>query len=242
MLIFHGGGWKGGDPSSMAPHCRYFASRGLVCFTAEYRLLDQQPKADGSPVLVSDLVDDARTALRYVVEHAGELGVDPQRLIVSGGSAGGHLALMTVLPPGVGPPVQACVLYNPVTVTTPQPTLPDSYNELMTGRTPGMHGGKPAEVCPLTQLGPDAPPMLMMFDTEDDRYLPPAQLFREKCVAAGNQCTLELWEGQKHAFYGFGRRGTTTFKETCARADRFLAELDLVSGEPNVEAFVKAHP
>src|SRR5439155_382516 len=50
---------------------------------------------------VFDCVKDARSAVRYVRAHAGELGIDPQNIIVSGGSAGGHLAVATAIFSGV---------------------------------------------------------------------------------------------------------------------------------------------
>src|SRR5687767_14232865 len=44
IVFFHGGGWVGGAPSKFNDHCKYFASRGLVCATVEYRLLNKESK------------------------------------------------------------------------------------------------------------------------------------------------------------------------------------------------------
>ena len=244
VLFFHGGGWVKGDPASLAPQCRYFASRGLVCFTARYRLADRQPEADGTKETVRDSVADARAALRFVVEHAAELHVDPAKIVTAGGSAGGHLAIMAALPPdaaasGERPPVAACVLFNPVTVLTERPSLPEPVLANIRERSE-LFGGSAEPVDPLSNVGQNGPPMLLMFGTED-RLLPSARLFCKTYEAAGNRCELEVWEGEDHSFFHLGRNRNRNFVETCARADEFLESLGLLSGPPTIEAFMAAH-
>ena len=71
----------------------YFSSRGLVCATAEYRMLGKGesaklPKGESRKRVC---VTDAKGAIRWFKQHAGELGIDPNRIITGGGSAGGHI-------------------------------------------------------------------------------------------------------------------------------------------------------
>ena len=87
VLFFHGGGWVGGSPGQFTEHARYFASRGLVCFQVQYRLLDRK-NTDPPTVCIRD----ARSAMRWVRSRATEFGIDPNRIASAGGSAGGHLA------------------------------------------------------------------------------------------------------------------------------------------------------
>ena len=90
IVFFFGGGWVGGNVGQFQRHCTYLASRGMVGIRVDYRVM---PKGDSGPPVMC--VADAKSAMRYVRSHAGELGVDPERIAVGGGSAGGHLAAFT---------------------------------------------------------------------------------------------------------------------------------------------------
>src|SRR4051812_49739010 len=78
---------------------RLSGQAGLVGASADYRLTGQ-----GTGVKIADIVLDAKDAIRYVRSHAGELGVDPDRIAAAGGSAGGHLAAATAVGAGEKPP------------------------------------------------------------------------------------------------------------------------------------------
>jgi acetyl esterase/lipase len=79
-LIIHGGGWTGGAPPRMYPFAAHYAKLGLVGISMSYRLHSAK-----TGVSVFDCVKDARSAVRYIRGHAAELGIDPQKIIVSGG-------------------------------------------------------------------------------------------------------------------------------------------------------------
>ena len=87
--FFHGGGWKDGTPTVFYRHCKYFASRGIVAMSADYRV----GRRDGAKP--AQCVSDAKSAIRWLRQHAEKLGIDPNRIVASGGSAGGHLAAAT---------------------------------------------------------------------------------------------------------------------------------------------------
>ena len=89
VVFFFGGGWSGGSPKQFVPHCQYFASRGMVAMTAEYRV------ARRHNVKAVSCVADAKSAIRWAREHADSLGIDVDRIVASGGSAGGHVAACT---------------------------------------------------------------------------------------------------------------------------------------------------
>ena len=117
IVFFHGGSWKGGSVAAFSRQAEYFASRGLVCARADYRILSK----DG--VTPDKCVEDARSAVRWVRANDAELGIDPQKLITAGGSAGGHLAACAIIPESVetedadlsiSTNPQAMVLFNPV--------------------------------------------------------------------------------------------------------------------------------
>ena len=89
IVFFFGGGWKGGTTTQFLNQATYLAKRGLVAVRADYRVESRQHTTPESAV------EDAKSAVRWVRAHAVELGVDPQRIVSSGGSAGGHLAACT---------------------------------------------------------------------------------------------------------------------------------------------------
>ena len=99
LILFHGGNWVGGSLAQFRIACAYFASRGLVCATAEYQMLSKEEAAKLPPGETRKrvCVTDAKSAIRWVRSHADEWGIDPTKIIAAGGSAGGHLAACTAL-------------------------------------------------------------------------------------------------------------------------------------------------
>jgi len=92
VIVIHGGGWVEGDKEGMLDEfCLPFVRRGMVVANVEYRLA----KAAPAPAAVNDVLK----AARWFEDHAAQFRVDRKRNIASGGSAGGHLALMTAMAP-----------------------------------------------------------------------------------------------------------------------------------------------
>jgi acetyl esterase/lipase len=95
LIFIHGGGWTGGTKEGRDLAILPYLDMGMNVVNVEYRLarIAQAPAA----------VEDCRCALRWVIQHAKEYGVDVSRIVVSGDSAGGHLALTTgMLPASAG--------------------------------------------------------------------------------------------------------------------------------------------
>jgi acetyl esterase/lipase len=90
LLQIHGGAWIIGDKREQGlPLIKHLASRGWVCFNANYRL---SPGATWP-----DPLTDLKHALAWIRRHADEYHVDPNFVAVTGGSAGGHLTAMMAL-------------------------------------------------------------------------------------------------------------------------------------------------
>jgi acetyl esterase/lipase len=90
LLQIHGGGWMIGDKSQQGlPLMLHLAAEGWVCVANNYRL---SPKATFPDHLV-----DCKRALAWVREHIAEYGGDPDFVVVTGGSAGGHLTALVAL-------------------------------------------------------------------------------------------------------------------------------------------------
>lgn len=125
LVLFYGGGWRGGRKDQLRSYAQYFAQHGYVVATPQYRLKEagEWPRS----------VHDAKAAMRWMRAHAAENGVDPNRIGVMGNSAGAYLALMVGYTPGVaefegsgGNPEQSSVaqavvdIYGPTDFTDPK--------------------------------------------------------------------------------------------------------------------------
>jgi acetyl esterase/lipase len=90
ILQIHGGAWILGSKNEQGiPLMLELASRGWVCVNANYRL---SPRATFPDPLV-----DLKRAIAWIREHGAEYGADPDFLVVTGGSAGGHLSSLVAL-------------------------------------------------------------------------------------------------------------------------------------------------
>jgi len=89
IVFFFGGGFTRGTTDQFSPHARYFARLGMVGIRADYRVKTRH----GTTPFES--VRDAKSAVRYIRQHAKEFQIDPGKISASGGSAGGHLAAAT---------------------------------------------------------------------------------------------------------------------------------------------------
>ena len=89
IIFFFGGGWIKGSPAQFSQQALYFKSRGMTAVLADYRTRESH----GTTPL--ECVEDAMSAVRFLRKHAPELQINPNQIVASGGSAGGHLAAAT---------------------------------------------------------------------------------------------------------------------------------------------------
>jgi len=85
VLHIHGGGWNHGTKESQSGFSSYFKA-GFAVANVEYRLVQVAP----APAAIEDI----RCAINYIKTHAKQLNINSDKIIISGGSAGAHLALM----------------------------------------------------------------------------------------------------------------------------------------------------
>jgi len=92
IIIIHGGGWAINNEDVMRGMGREIAKTGrYVAVSIDYRWIGTKD-GDNTPNSLQDLICDCYGAIAHVMEHAGEYGIDPQRIAVTGDSAGGHLS------------------------------------------------------------------------------------------------------------------------------------------------------
>lgn len=220
IVFYFGGGWSGGSPSQFYPHCRELADLGMVAMAAEYRVKSR----NGTTPF--ECVADGKSAIRYVREHADELGVDPDRVAAGGGSAGGHVAASTGViddldeegeNTDVSSKPVALVLFNPVIDTSEKGY---GYSHLLE---------RYKELSPVEHVTKDDPPTIIFHGT-GDTTVPYAnvELFTERMSKIDRPCELVPYEGQAHGFFNFGRGDGSAYTDTVKRMKAFLKEQKLL--------------
>ncbi len=216
IVFFFGGGWVGGTPAQFYPHSRYFALRGLVAISAQYRTRNSH----GTDPFAC--IADGKSAIRWIRAHADQLSIDPDRIVAAGGSAGGHVAASTTLLQGldeegedlsISSRPQVLMLFNPVIDTTEK------------GYGAEKLGSRQIEVSPVHHVRGGLPPAIVFHGTADTTV--PFENVERFCLLmakAGNRCTLVPYEGKAHGFFN---RATDldAYLDTTARADNFLKAL-----------------
>ena len=115
FLFIHGGGWNEGDKSIHHADSQYFCNLGYICATMNYRFV-------ADDISVFDELDDITSALKILKQKCLKYGVNAEKLILSGGSAGGHLSLLyayTRKEEAPVKPVAVCAYAPPVNCAKP---------------------------------------------------------------------------------------------------------------------------
>jgi acetyl esterase/lipase len=160
--------------------------------------------------------------VRYVRAHAGELGIDPQKIIVSGGSAGGHLAVATAMFDSVNEDGEdtsvSCV---PTALILLFPVIDTSMEGFGNARI----GERWKELSPVHNVRAGLPPTITFHGTGDTTCpFKGAQAFHDAMLKAGNRSELVVNEGGAH---GYLMRTQVLFDECLTKSDAFLASLKL---------------
>lgn len=205
-----GGGWVTMDRSAHTPFLLYFAKRGYIVASVEYR----RSNSAHFPAQLQDV----KSAIRYLRAHAGEFGINPAKVAVMGESAGGYLAAMAGATAGqarfdVGdnlsePSAVAAVVdyYGPANLTgfgdslaanAPTGPRPD---QMLLGPEALLDPEKARQANVDTFITPKAPPYLLLHGTADP-VVPIAQseFLYEKLGQAGVRAEFLAIEGAGHA-------------------------------------------
>jgi acetyl esterase len=217
LILFHGGGWTRGDLGQFRVACAYFASRGLVCATAEYQLPDKAtmealPQGHSHKRLC---ITDAKSAIRWFKANAAELGIDPDRVITGGGSAGGHISALATMNPRLNDPADPAAIDTSVV----------AYLWFNPAFSPG--DDKDSEIDILHHQKADLPPAIVFFG-DKDRWLPGWNRAHAKWKEHGvKMIDLRIAAGEEHGFFNKPHWRTVTL----IAADEFLVKHGLLSGQ-----------
>ncbi len=207
VVFVHGGGWTGGDPSQAAGNGLHFARRGIATISISYRLAP----AHRFPACL----DDVRRGLRHVRAHAAEFGVDPDRLVLMGLSAGAHLAVLAhlardvaALEPDLPPELRevpedvlaVIAHYGPYDLARRKPVAGwDPIADLL-----GEHLADPEWIriaSPVRHAAAATAPMLLIHGTADTVVSwRESERMHQALVQAGRASELLILDGAPHAF------------------------------------------
>jgi alpha-L-fucosidase 2 len=170
VILVHGGGWTGGDKSGgprkalIAPMHEPLQQAGLAWFSINYRLAPRHP--------YPACIDDVLTAIRWVKSHAAAYRIDPDRLGLSGESAGGHLVALAAVRADAATRVAAVVpFYGRFDLTddlAPGAELRQNYVALFARQTfDDRAQALMREASPLLHVKAGLPPFLLVHGTAD---------------------------------------------------------------------------
>lgn len=224
IVFIHGGGWYQGDRQGYRSQIEEAAKRGYVAVTISYRLMQfdeaQRESASADPIFPAQ-IHDAKAAVRWLRKNADTYRVDPDRIGVTGSSAGGHLSLLIGLTDpedklegrsgnaDVSSRVQAVVnVYGPTEMKSCYETSSVAWIfRLFMGGTPDEASGTYRDASPVHYVTPDDPPVLTLHGDRDELVsVAQARLLDEAMKAAGASHELLVLEGQGHGFTGAAQR------------------------------------
>jgi acetyl esterase/lipase len=232
ILIFHGGGWRGGAKEFVHGQAIALAGQGFTAIAVQYRLLD----VAAWPAQF----DDAVAACNWARANADALDIDPATLVVQGHSAGAQLALLTgTLDTGVRP--AAIVAYYPAIGFHPSsppepagdpgtprlPPLPLDLDEL--GRVPswmlfpaGASSADLSSASPIDLLHKDFPPTVVLHATADRLFAVRSSVaLHQRLTDLDVSAELHLYADRDH---GFDRAPSMT-RATVAATTSFLERM-----------------
>jgi len=229
VMQIHGGGWVIGNKTQQGQPLLYrLARNGFVGVSINYRLA---PKS-----VFPDQVIDVKRAIAWTREHIAEYGGDPNTIILTGGSAGGHLSSLAALTPnqaqyqpgfeGVDTSVAACMPFYGPTDFTDRLNLRGTASKyelfLKLTAMPGRMSEFPelyAAMSPIDQINPDAPPFLIIQGTIDTLvWREETKEFAEALARVSTEPVV-YWEvpGAQHAFDTFNSQRSAVAVDTCER-------------------------
>ena len=229
VAFFYSSGWDAGLLSQFAPHCMYFSHRGMVAFLFDYRVASRH---NTGPL---EAMTDARSALRWIRLNAKALGINPEKIVAAGGSAGAQIALTAAMMDGfddggddlsISCRPNALLLFNPILDTTRKGAELERF--------PDKKLAKAAS--PIHNCRKGLPPMAIFHGTAD-RVVPyeTSRKFSRKLRWRGNDCKLNAYEGCGHGFFNFNV-DAGLYELTLNAADEFLVERGFLPPLPDPDS------
>lgn len=189
IVFFFAGGWQYGSPLQFYRECSYYADKGMVAISVDYRIASYNKT---SPM---ESIEDAKDAVAWIRAHAEEYHINPNKIVVAGASAGGQLAAyLGTIDDGSGRDYKPNLelLYYPVADNSPQGFGPKEMKD------------KFEEVSPLHNLNESNPPTMFVLGTKD-KYVPvlTGKAYVSTLLEKGVYAELHLFERGVHPIFKY---------------------------------------
>lgn len=195
IVLIHGGGWMTGARGMMAPLAQAFVARGFVVVAPEYRLIPEAPWPAQ--------IDDVTAAVRWVAANAEQLGISKDHIVIAGGSAGGHLALLAAARLRQEMSIAAVIsLFAASALSLEERPAKGLFSgAMLLGPNPDAAAFSAAN--PIDQISVGFPPVFLLHGTADWLIDPLASLnLYNKLMELGVTAELHLVANSNHEFIG----------------------------------------
>jgi acetyl esterase len=216
MVIFHGGSWTGGETNWHWPDGNFWAKRGMIAVSVDYRLRHRDQVK-----VPLECVKDAKSAIRYLRANAKKLKIDPSRVVAMGDSAGGQLAAATA--------------------TLTDPKTNDACFDLSISCVPQAviltcpWFKTSPDMCPPKHLREGLPPFIT-FAGGADHAIPVSEMeeFHQALKAKNIPSELYIGNQGKHGFCNGRNPYNAFFYWSISLADQFLVKHGILKGVSNI--------
>ena len=212
--FFHGGGWAQGIPEWGYKNCKRYQEKGMVSVSFEYRLID----IHGSNII--NCIEDAKSAIAWLRKEANSLGIDADKIVAAGFSAGGHLAASTAIldhleisdPTGVNGIPNAFITHSA------------TYNTTKSNFFKRQSNGNSESISTFHNIKKGLPPSISFHGTRDHlARISEFTEYRDKMNKLGNDFDYKIFEGIGHFF-----SDSKASNEVSELTDSFLEKLDYI--------------
>lgn len=212
IVFFFGGGWTHGSPLQFYRECAYYASKGMVAVSAEYRISYLHKST------VFDSFEDAKDVIKWLRENADTYRIDPEKIVAAGASAGGHLAAATGT---IQPKDNQANTYRPNLLVLYYPVIDNSEKGFGSPEVKRRY----QEISPLHNIDTATPPTLFILGTKDNLVpVETAHAFEQKLTKQGIDCELHLFEGAGHPIFAYRQELNDKFYQIREITDSFLSK------------------
>lgn len=212
--FFHGGGWAQGTPEWGYTNCKRYQEKGMFAVSFEYRLID----IHGSNII--NCIEDAKSAIAWLRNEANSLGIDPDKIVAAGFSAGGHLAASTAILDGFETSNPSGINGIPNAFITHSAT----YNTTKSNFFKRQSNGNAASISTFHNIKKDLPPSISFHGTRDHlARISEFTEYRDQMEKLGNDFEYKIFEGVGH-FFGDSKARDEVHELT----DSFLQKLNYI--------------
>ena len=230
IVFFHGGGWAYGTPSEFFTTCERYAKMGIITFSVDYRLSIDNGITPSKTISPIESVMDAKSAMRWVRKNAERFHIDKNKIVASGQSAGGHLALCTAMIDDYNEKSDDLS----ISCSPNALLLFSACVDAVEGWCDHLLGDRRTKIwsiSPFHNVRKGLPPMIE-FHGVDDEQVPKwtVQFFESEMKDKGNYFEQHMFEGRKH-YLGDGNPKYSRYydDEILKIADDFLRKYHLLN-------------